>query len=165
MNLNSTSSTYVPKYEYTWDEWQNHMEHFSRLGRVPNKSDIQDFFSSIYPHSQEECLWKMIRWLAAYMCLKKHADSFHEFVDSVSDDNGVGITVPLNYALWNYLSAIPDQLLPMETELEPILQIARLCQRCGIPIRRLHWVSTDSCEPALICPSTLVQTPALPESL
>ena len=143
MSLNSKSTAYVPKYEYTWDEWQNHTEHFSRLGRVPYKSDIQGFFSCKYPHSQDECFWKMVRWLAAYMCLGEHADSFQEFIDSVSDDNGVDITVPLNYALWNYFSAIPDQHLSMETELEPILEIARHCRRSGILSGRLHWVSVD----------------------
>jgi hypothetical protein len=114
-------TSYVPKYQYSIDEWIKHFDYFVRLGRS-NKEDLLQYFTSEYPGSREEGLWKLRRFDAGFRYLLNHVSDFEKHI--VVHERMALVSRPMVAAAWRYFGPIPDEHLYEEPSPSVMLQLA-----------------------------------------
>jgi hypothetical protein len=113
---------YIPKYEYSSDEWVRHFDHFFRLPEGSNKDELLRYFRTNYKSVPSEGCWKMNRCAAALAYLMRHLADFEQFV--VTHERRALISTPIVIALWRYYGRMPDEHLSDEPDPKMILELA-----------------------------------------
>ncbi len=115
-----------PEYQYSWEEWQEHCDHFMKVGT--REPELNRYILDHYSHSLHEGIWKITRFRLAINYLLTHLEDFEEFV-VMSGNRGL-LSQTIVRTLWGCFGLMPDKYLG-QPDPKDVLEIARETKELG----------------------------------